>query len=1082
MSADPPIVFISYSHDSDAHRKRVLSLSESLRADGIETILDQYVNGTPAEGWPRWMLDGLDRARFVLVTCTETYYRRFRGHETPGIGKGVDWEGALITLDLYHNRSITAKFVPVLWDAADQSFVPEPLSGHTCYTLTSEEGYQALYAALREVAGVEPGKLGPLKPLARPTGRRLSFEATSARVEKKTDISRIDRYVPAELIGREEELRRLNDAWDQVVRGVPGRPHIITVVALGGEGKTSLAGKWAADLAARDWPGCDAAFAWSFYSQGTREQMAASSDLFLNEALTFFGDPETAASAAGAFEKGQRLARLVGSHRALLILDGLEPLQYSPTSPTPGELKDRGLAALLKALAGSSSGLCLITTRYEVRDLRPYAGKTVHEEKLARLSRAAGVALLQSFGLKGSLRRNLPGAAKGDMWNEFEKLVEDVHGHALTLNLLGSYLRDAHGGDIRQRDRIKLTDTRAGNEHGRHAFHVMDAYVRWLAPGGWRGWWRCLFSRQAKAQRTEGARALALLRLLGLFDRPATVDCLQALWRLPAIPSLTGPLMGLTDEQRNILLKRLEDAKLLTVNRDPASSLLSIDAHPLLREYFAQSLRDKQPEACRAAHQRLYEHLCASTTADRKPDATLEDLQPLYQAVTHGCLAGLEQEVCDEVYFRRISRGSEAYVVKKLGAFGSDLGAVACFFEVPWSRVSSSLTAGDQAWLLNQAAFRLRALGRLTEALEPVRAGVEMRIQQENWEEAAISASNLSALELTLGLVSGAVTDAASSVIYADRSGDAFQRLSKRSRHADALHQAGKLVEAGELFRAAEVMQAEWQPEYPLLYSVQGFQYCDLLLVETERAAWQAVLGSARVSRAVSGVSPDTPGADSSRALESPRRDAEDDTRDACAPLRAVFERATQTLQWAEQNNVSLLSLALDHLTLSRVALYRMILVLEAPVEELMPEPGLAGSSLLASSSSPEAEAKKHLAAAVVGLRRAGDTDELPRGLLSRAWLRFLTGARTGHDSAQEDLDEAWEIAERGSMKLFLADVLLDRARLFGLTVTGREMTSYPWSSSPAEDLAAARKLIVDCGYGRRREELEDAEAVLRDL
>src|SRR4029077_16456786 len=97
----------------------------------------------------------------------------------------------------------------------------------------------------------------------------------------------------------------------------------------------------------------------------------------------------------------------------------------------------------------------------------------------------------------------------------------------------------------------------------------------------------------------------------------------------------------------------------------------------------------------------------------------------------------------------------------------------------------------------------------------------------------------------------------------------------------------------------------------------------------------------------------------------------------------------------------------------------------------------------------------------------------LVRGLLTRAWLRFLTGARTGAASAQEDLDEAWEIAERGPMRLFLADIHLHRARLFF-----REAT-YPWES-PTVDLAAARKLIEQCGYGRRKEELEDAEGALR--
>ena len=114
----PTKVFVSYSHDSHKHRDAVLGLFERLRTDGFDTQLDRYVNGTPAEGWPRWMLDQLDDAAFVLVVCTETYYRRFRGHEQPDRGKGVDWEGALITQELYDARSDTSKFVPVLLDAA----------------------------------------------------------------------------------------------------------------------------------------------------------------------------------------------------------------------------------------------------------------------------------------------------------------------------------------------------------------------------------------------------------------------------------------------------------------------------------------------------------------------------------------------------------------------------------------------------------------------------------------------------------------------------------------------------------------------------------------------------------------------------------------------------------------------------------------------------------------------------------------------------------------------------------------------------------------------------------------------------
>ncbi|MEA2414657.1 MAG: hypothetical protein QOI58_1314 [Thermoanaerobaculia bacterium] len=842
----------------------------------------------------------------------------------------------------------------------------------------------------------------------------------------RADISRIMKYAPSNLIGREAETKILSDAWDQVVRGETKRPHILTFVALGGEGKTSVVAKWAVDLAFQNWPGCEGVLAWSFYSQGTREQLAASSDLFLNEALTFFGDAAMANSAAGSFDKGRRLAQLAGERPALLILDGLEPLQYAPTSPTPGELKDQGIAALLKGLATNSRGLCVVTTRYSIPDLRAYVGRTVEEKKLTRLSTEAGVALLQSFEVKGSMRRTIPSSDGRTLWNEFEKLVEDVKGHALTLNLLGSYLRDAHGGDIRKRDLIRLSEADA-EEQGGHAFHVMDAYMESLANGG-----------KTADDQAKGRRALALLRLLGLFDRPATASTLAALWEGEAIAGLTEPLIGISEPQRNVALQRLQDAKLLTVVREPGSgALVALDAHPLLREYFGQRLRDTQPEAWREAHRRIYEHLSATT--EDKPDATLEDLQPLYQAVVHACHAGMQQEACNKVYYVRIGRGDEYYSTKKLGAFGTDLGAVACFFETPWSHVSPALTEADRGWLLSQAAYRLRSLGRLTEALEPTRAGLEMSIKQEDWKEAAIRAGNLSELELTLGEVAEALGDAGKSVTYADRGSDAFQRMINRTTYADALHQAGRrdVAEAG--FREAEQMQAKRQSYYPLLYSLQGSRYCDLLLSEAEREAAKAEGGLKK--------------------------------EECFAQCRAVAQRAVQTLKWVTDAKLSLLTIALNHLTLGRAALYAAILESDSHHRE---SAQISSPRKFEENQRGFTTAATELDHAVSGFRRAGQQDYLPPGLLARAWLRSLSGARTGPESAQSDLDEAWEIAERGPMP-FLADIHLYRARLFF-----REAT-YPWES-PQHDLAEARRLIYKHGYLRREEELKDAEAALEHL
>ncbi|HSK80990.1 MAG TPA: SEFIR domain-containing protein [Thermoanaerobaculia bacterium] len=211
-------VFISYSHDSDEHREKVLALAERLREDGLDARLDQYVNGTPKQGWPRWMLDQLDEADFVLTVCTETYYRRFRGHEEPGRGKGVDWEGALITQEIYDSRSRTVKFVPVMIAAGQERFIPEPLRGHTHYELTSEERYEALYVFLRGKAGVKPRPLGKGRPVSKRVARPLTFDPSPATAT--TEAAAVLADEPGDLRDRQILLERVRSFW---IEGLLGR-------------------------------------------------------------------------------------------------------------------------------------------------------------------------------------------------------------------------------------------------------------------------------------------------------------------------------------------------------------------------------------------------------------------------------------------------------------------------------------------------------------------------------------------------------------------------------------------------------------------------------------------------------------------------------------------------------------------------------------------------------------------------------------------------------------------------------------------------------------------------------------------
>jgi len=796
------------------------------------------------------------------------------------------------------------------------------------------------------------------------------------------DLARLPETGSA-LFGRDNELKLLDSAWtsDSTSSASTSSTRVLIFTAHGGVGKSTLVNHWLDEMKRDNFRGASRVFGWSFYSQGFREQGTASGETFVAEALRFFGDQDPIKGSA--WDKGQRLASLVGDERALLVLDGLEPLQ-SPHDFDRGKLRDPGIESLLRGLARNSAGLCLITTREPLADLKERPG--VEERDLEQISPQAGRALLRTAKVVGSD-------------SELEDLADRFGPHALAVTLLGVYLHEQPGRGV---DPARDLEKLPGKEP---IDRVLAGFEKWLGD----------------------SPELEALRLLGFFDRPADEGCLKALRAKPAISGVTDLMAELTEADWISTLARLEKLRLVHLQQCVSGKQL-VDAHPLLREHFAAQLKEENLEGWKAGHKRLYEHLC-ETTQD-KPQPTLEDLQPLYQAVAHGCLAGLQQEACDKIYLNRIGRG-EGYAVHKLGAFGSALGAVACFFEEPWRRGSPALTEDDQAWLLNEAAFCLRAMGRLTEALEPMRAGLEMRISQKIWNRAAIIACNLSELELTLGEVDGAMKDGEQSVAFADRSEyafvqskDTFFMIASRATHADALHQAGRREEANALFIEAEKIQVWLQFQYPMLYSLQGVQYCDLLLSKAEQAAWQAEL--------------------STTSLPTEDR-GEDDCRD-------VERRAAQTLQWATDWKLSLLTIALDHLTLGRAALYWAIL------ERL--------------DLQNQASGLGHIDQAVADLRRAGTQHFLPQGLLTRAWFRFLIGRRTSAESSQADLDEAWEFAERGPMRLFMADIHLHRARLFF-----RE-DSYPWQS-PEHDLKEARRLIEKCGYWRRKKELEDAERAI---
>jgi hypothetical protein len=217
----------------------------------------------------------------------------------------------------------------------------------------------------------------------------------------------------------------------------------------------------------------------------------------------------------------------------LLILDGLEPLQNPPPVET-GKIKDPGLTSLLRELGRQNPGLVVISTRLAVDDLKDFTGSTALEIDLETLSDEAGATYLKFLGVDGTD-------------DERKAASRDFGGHALALTLLGRYLKVVRGGDIRKRGEIPhVMDEQ---KQGAHARRVMKSYEVFL----------------------KGKTELDILRLMGLFDRPAKKGAHDALRAEPVIEGLTENIQKLSEADWKYAIDNLQELRLLACPSTAAS-------------------------------------------------------------------------------------------------------------------------------------------------------------------------------------------------------------------------------------------------------------------------------------------------------------------------------------------------------------------------------------------------------------------------------------------------------------------------------------------------------------------------------
>jgi GTPase SAR1 family protein len=256
-------------------------------------------------------------------------------------------------------------------------------------------------------------------------------------------------------VGREEYLDTITEWYKKP------QVRIGALIGWGGVGKSALVRKWYDELEANKIRP-DGIFWWGFYRNAFLEQ-------FLNALLRYIIggqiEPDTIKS---TWEKVDRIKEYIGQGAYLIILDGLEQMQKGrETGEQFGCMEHRECSDMLKFISDTEGdGLCLITTRYPLTNIKNYQGTVFQTIEVERLSTDDARSLFKKVGVKGNQE-------------EIDSVIVEYDGYALSLTLLSKYLVEDFGGNIKKAKEIPpfYSDKEAGGK----AHRILLWYAKQLS-------------------------------------------------------------------------------------------------------------------------------------------------------------------------------------------------------------------------------------------------------------------------------------------------------------------------------------------------------------------------------------------------------------------------------------------------------------------------------------------------------------------------------------------------------------------------------------------------------------------------
>jgi hypothetical protein len=121
-----PKTFLSYRHESDAHKVRVRKLALDLERAAIEVVLDELADerlfhmGGPPEGWGLWSANQARECDKVLIVASAGWFEQFeRPDPDEEGGRGAATEARVIRTQLQNSKWVSQRHRVVWFEHAD---------------------------------------------------------------------------------------------------------------------------------------------------------------------------------------------------------------------------------------------------------------------------------------------------------------------------------------------------------------------------------------------------------------------------------------------------------------------------------------------------------------------------------------------------------------------------------------------------------------------------------------------------------------------------------------------------------------------------------------------------------------------------------------------------------------------------------------------------------------------------------------------------------------------------------------------------------------------------------------------------